>query len=155
MTATVQTRDTAPKLWVVRDRLRYFGKISGSDLNLVEVEIPPGSGTPPHSHASPETFHVLSGEITFTLFDGPAPRQVKAGPGTVVAISSRVPHNYANASDAPAAMTVALDDSMIRFFEDLGRQEAPPSGPPTENEIAEVLAACRRHRIDVMAGAPA
>jgi quercetin dioxygenase-like cupin family protein len=155
MTTRSLTREAAPSLWVVRDRLTFHGPIEGSDLSLVEVEIPPGSGTPPHTHASPETFHVLSGEVTFTVFDGPAPRQVTGTPGATVAIASRVPHNYANASGRPATMLVMLDDSMVACFQDLGRREAPPMGPPSEAEIGAVMDACRRHGIEVMAGAPA
>lgn len=154
MTSRILDHDAAPALWVLRDRLRFFGRVPGADLNLIEVEVPPGSGTPPHSHASPETFRVLSGEMTFTLFDGAAPREIRARPGTVVTIESRVPHNYANAGDGPAAMLVLLDDSMIDFFQDLGHADAPPPGPPSDAEIGEVMSACARHGIEIMGGPP-
>lgn len=152
MTTRSITRESAPTLWVLRDRLRFYGQLAGANLNLIEVEVPPGSGTPPHVHASPETFHVQSGEIVFTLFDGPAPRQVRGVAGTVLAIDPRMPHNYANVSDAPASMLVMLEDSMVRFFEDLGRAEPPPAGPPSDGEIAAVMDACRRHGIEVLGG---
>lgn len=145
----------ADALWVVRDRVRFLGELGGSDLNVLEVEVPPGSGTPPHLHASPEIFRVLDGEITFGLFgDGP-PREVAAEAGTVVTVPSRAPHNYRNAGTAPAKMLVVLESSMAAFFRDLGRREEPPAGPPSEDEIAAVMAACARHDITILGGPPA
>lgn len=151
---TISSPETAETVWVVRDRIRFMGEVPGADLALLEVEVPAGSGTPPHVHASPEVFRVLRGAITYGLFDGPAPRVVVAGPGTVVTVPSRVPHNYHNAGPDPAAMLVLVDRSMVAFFRDLGRREAPAGGPPTESEVAEVFAACARHRITLLGGPP-
>jgi quercetin dioxygenase-like cupin family protein len=151
---TITTPDRAETLWVVRDRLRFLGDVPGTELALIELEVPPGAGTPPHTHASPEVFRVLCGEVTFGLFDSNPPREVVDGPGTVVSVPSRVPHNYRNASDRPATVLVLLDRTMIAFFRDLGRTEAPPAGPPSEAEIAGVLAACARHDIHLLAGPP-
>jgi quercetin dioxygenase-like cupin family protein len=145
----------ADALWVVRDRIRFLGEVAGSDLAVVEVEVPPGSGTPPHRHASPEIFRVLSGELTFGSFgDGP-PTEVAAGAGTVVTVPSDVPHNYRNAGAAPASMLVVVERSMVAFFRELGRREAPPAGPPGDDEIAAVLTACARHGITILGGPPA
>jgi uncharacterized RmlC-like cupin family protein len=69
----------------------------------------------------------------------------------VVTVPTRVPHNYANASTAPASMLVVVERTMIDFFRDLGRREAPPQQPPGPDEIAAVLAACDRHGITVLA----
>lgn len=52
-------------------------------------------------------------------------------------------------------MLVVLDHSMVRFFRDLGRLDVPPAGPPSDDEIATVMAACARHGILVLGGAPA
>ncbi len=145
----------ADALWVVRDRVRFMGELAGTDLAVLEVEVPPGSGTPPHVHASPEIFRVLRGELTFGRFgDGP-PSEVVAGEGTVVTVPSRVPHNYRNASAEPAAMLVVVERAMAAFFRDLGRREAPPAGPPTDAELREVLAACLRHHITILGAPPA
>jgi quercetin dioxygenase-like cupin family protein len=153
--ATILTPDTAPALYVVRDRICFYGPVPGSDLKLVEVEVPPGSGTPPHRHASPETFRILEGEITFGLFaQDRAPEQVAAGPGAVVRVESWAAHNYVNAGAVTARMLVLLEDSMIGFFEDLGSSIAPQAGPPCEAEINAILAACGRHGIEVLAGPP-
>jgi hypothetical protein len=69
----------------------------------------------------------------------------------VVTIGSHEPHNYVNASGAPAEMLVVLEQSMKAFFQDLGRAHEPQMGPPSEAEIGEVMSACQRHGIDVLA----
>jgi quercetin dioxygenase-like cupin family protein len=155
---TARINITAPQdaetLWLVRDRLRFMGDLAGSDLSIVEVEVPSGSGTPPHRHASLEIFRVLSGEITFGLFEDGPPRQVRASAGTVVTVPSNIGHNYANTSDAPASMLVVVERSMTDFFRDLGSTSTPPAGPPSDAEIAAVMAACARHGIVMLGGKP-
>jgi uncharacterized cupin superfamily protein len=127
--------------------------VEGTDLKLVEVEVPPGSGSPPHRHASPETFRILEGEVTFGLFaQGQAPEQVVTGPGAVVRVAAWAGHNYVNMGPTPARMLVILDDRMIGFFEDLGTATTPEAGPPSEAEIGAIMAACQKHGIEVLAG---
>lgn len=145
---------TAPVRWVVRDRVSFLGAVPGSDWVLLEVEVPPGSGTPPHRHESPEVFHVLEGELHIGLLDEQPPREVVAQPGAVVSLPAGVAHNYRNASRAPARTLVIADRSMEAFFQDLGRAEAPAGGPPSEEELTAVRVACARHRIEILGGAP-
>lgn len=149
-TITATTAAQAETVWVVRDRIKFMGDVPGTDLSLVEVEVPPGSGTPPHTHASPEAFRVLSGEVTFGIFESGPPRFVVAGAGTVVTVPPQTPHNYQNTGSGPAAMLVVVDRSMIAFFRDLGRRDAPVGGPPDPAEISAVLAACARHGVAVL-----
>lgn len=140
--------------WVVRDRVRFMGELDGTNLTVLEVEVPPGSGTPPHLHESPEIFRVLDGEITFGLFEVGPPRTVIAGAGTVVTVPSQLPHNYQNSGATPASMLVVVERSMAEFFRDVGRADAPPAGPPSPGEIAAVIGACARHNITLL-GRPA
>ncbi len=157
MTASISitTPQDAEALWVVRDRVRFMGDLAGTALSVLEVEVPPGSGTPPHRHDSPEIFRVLSGELTYGIFaDGP-PQFVTAAPGTVITVPSQLPHNYENRSESVATMLVVVERSMAAFFRDLGRRETPPAAPPSAAEIDAVLAACQRHGIVVLGGPPA
>lgn len=154
MTVTITPEANLPTLWVIRDRLRLLGALPGRETHLLLVDLPPGSGTPPHRHASPEFFRVTGGEITFTLFDQTPPAAVTAKPGTVVAIDPWVGHNYANTGPGPAAMEVMLDASMVAFFEEVGRADPPPAGPPSTEEIGRVMAACDRHGIEILAPEP-
>jgi len=142
----------AEVLWVVRDRIRFMGEVAGTGLSVLEVEVPPGSGTPPHLHASPEIFRVLDGEIAFGIFEDGAAREVVAGAGAVVTVPSRVAHGYRNAGVGPATMLVVVERLMIDFFRDLGRLETPPQGPPNDAELAAVFSACARHDISLLSG---
>lgn len=134
-------------LWVVADRIRFLGGLPGSDLAMIEVAVPTGSGTPPHSHASAEMFYVTSGQLTLRLFasEGEPPTVVAAGPGEVVRIPSHMPHNYANEGSEPVKMVVLLEPAMIAFFRDIGT-ETPQDTP----DCARLGAAMEKHGITVL-----
>lgn len=144
------TRDNAEALWVVRDEVRFMGEVPEKGLSILEVTVPPGSGTPPHKHESIEIFRVLSGEVTFTLFDTNPPARLVAQTGDVLTLRSYQPHNYANTGSVPAQMIAIVEDSMSRFFRDLGENRVPPAGPPSAEEIGAVMAACQRNGIEVL-----
>jgi len=150
MTTAYKTRDEAEALWVIRDQVRFMGDVPGKNLSVLEVSVPPGSGTPPHKHESIEVFRILSGEITFTLFDTTVPQQIIAGPGSVLTLSPYQPHNYINTGTEEAEMIVIIENSMVNFFRDLGRPDRPDASPPSEAEIGAILAACTRHGIQVI-----
>jgi quercetin dioxygenase-like cupin family protein len=133
-------------LWVVADRVRFLGGLPGSNLELIEVEVPPGSGTPPHTHASPEMFYVLDGELTVHHFPaGGPPKATVAGPGTTIRIEPMAAHNYSNDSRGPVRMLVLIERSMITFFRDIGTVE-----PQAELDFAQIGAAMQRHGIEVL-----
>ena len=143
----------ARTLWVLGDQVRFMGQVDGTDLHVLDVVVPPGSGTPPHTHRSPEIFRVSEGEVTFGIFgDGP-PRMIVAGPGTVVTVPSNVGHNYQNRGSSPAVMTSILETQMVDFFSEIGSREQPPAGPPAPEAIEAVMAACARHGIRVLEAA--
>ncbi|RWD99683.1 cupin domain-containing protein [Mesorhizobium sp.] len=146
MNFNVTTPEATQTLWVVADRIRLLGGIADSSLELIEVEVPPGSGTPPHSHASPELFYVLEGALTVRHFGAGGPPEVTvAGPGTSVRIGPRAPHNYSNDSGRPVRMLVLVEPSMIAFFRDIGtvEQQAQP-------DFARIGAAMQRHGIEAL-----
>ncbi|AGS25010.1 cupin domain-containing protein [Rhizobium etli] len=145
-----KTQESAEALWVVRDKVQFMGEVPEMGLSVVEVTVPPGSGTPPHKHQSIEIFRVLSGEITFTLFDAALPTQIVAHAGDVLTLRSYQPHNYVNTSNLPAQMLAIVENSMSRFFRDLGHSELPPAGLPSTEEIKAVMAACQRHGIEIL-----
>ena len=152
--ATIVRGREAEALWVIRDRVRFMGEVAGAGLTILEVDVPPGSGTPPHHHASPEIFRVLAGEIVFAVFGTAEPSRLTADAGTVVTVPARVPHSYQNVGTTDASMLVVVERSMADFFRDLGQPHPPPAGPPTDGEVARVLAACARHGITVLGGPP-
>ncbi len=67
---------------------------------LIDMRVPDGGGPPPHRHDFEEMFTVLEGEIEFT-FRGEK-HTVRAG--STVNVPANAPHNFRNASGAPARM---------------------------------------------------
>lgn len=148
---TYRTPDTDDYVWVLGDQVRFLGTVDERDLHVVDVTVPPGSGTPPHRHPSIEIFRVAEGQITFALFgDGP-PRLVTAGPGAVLTIPAGFGHNYQNSGATPARMTAVIEGQMRDFFRDVGALAPPPPGPPSPDDLARVIAACGRHGIELLA----
>jgi quercetin dioxygenase-like cupin family protein len=146
MSIDVTTTHEGETRWVVADRIRFLGGLAGSNLELVEVEVPPGSGTPPHSHASPELFYVIDGEITIRYFAADAPpTMILAGAGTSVRIERHAPHNYMNESGKPARMLVIVEPSMTAFFREIGTTE-----PQAQPDFARIGAAMQRHGIHAL-----
>ncbi|MEI4488346.1 cupin domain-containing protein [Frigidibacter sp. MR17.14] len=144
MTLDVNASNAADTLWVVGDRIRFLGGLSASDAELVEVDVPPGSGTPPHSHASAEMFYILSGTLTLRSFPEAGGRlaEVTATAGDAIRIAPGLWHNYSNDSDGPVKMLVLLAPSMVAFFREAGTPE-----PQAVPDLARLGAAMARHGI--------
>ncbi|WP_353476732.1 cupin domain-containing protein (plasmid) [Salipiger sp. H15] len=140
----------ADAIWVVGDRIRFLGGLPTTDVELIEVDVPPGSGTPPHSHASAEMFYILSGELTVRDFSeaGHPPSVTVAKPGDAITVASRKAHNYSNEGDMPVKMLVLIEPSMIAFFREAGTSE-----PQAEPDSARLGAAMERHGIDLLGAA--
>lgn len=139
----------ADTLWVVGDRLRFHGGLGGQGPELIEVEVPAGSGTPPHRHAAAEMFLVLEGELTVGDFaDGRPPVLRRLGAGGTARVAGWAPHNYANESDRPVRMLVLIEPQMIDFFRDIGTVER--QGTP---DFERMGAAMARHGIEIAATA--
>lgn len=150
MSFDVNRLEGGDALWVVGDRIRFLGGLPASGTELIEVEVPAGSGTPPHSHESAELFYIVSGEMTLRQFpaNGEPPAVIVAGPGEAVRIAPHMPHNYANESGEPAKMLVLLEPAMIAFFRDVGtdeRQDRP--------DFARLGVAMERHGIHLLPAA--
>lgn len=147
MKADIEIPTDGNETWVVGDRIRFLGGLPGHDLELIVVDVPPGSGTPPHTHASAEMFYIVAGDLTVRLFEGPGapPTVTVAGPGAAIRIPPRLPHNYANESGAPVRMLALLETSMTAFFRDVGTPE-----PQVAPDFARLGAAMERHGIDVL-----
>ena len=135
------------------DQVRFMGDVAGANLSVVDVTVMPGSGTPPHRHASPEIFRVTEGEVTFGIFGEGAPRMITASAGTVVTVPAWLGHNYSNQSGKLARFAAVLESEMVRFFEDVGVADMPPPGPPSDELIGRIMAACQRHGIEVLEAA--
>lgn len=148
--------DQGETLCVLGDRVTLKGGLEQPDLVLAEVEVPPGAGTPLHSHASPEVFRILAGALEFTtLAEDGTRRRVRAAAGDMISVPSGTPHGYANAGAEPALVLALFDRSMERFFRAVGTgPESAPAGPPGPELLARVLAAAQAHGIRIMEQGP-
>ncbi|WP_249730034.1 MULTISPECIES: cupin domain-containing protein [unclassified Chelatococcus] len=133
-------------VWVAGDRIRFLGTVPETQLELIEVEIPAGSGTPPHLHESPELFFIVAGELTVRQFRMTgAPDVIRAEQGATILIPSRVPHNYTNESGSTVRMLAVLKSSMTAFFREIAAVE-PVQGEP---DFGMIGAAMLRHGVEI------
>lgn len=148
MTITITPRERIETYWVVADQLRFLGQLPGTDTWLIETEAPPGSGTPPHTHASPELFVVTKGRLTLRSFGPEGVKTIQLGVGESAAIGSMEPHNYTNETSEPVHFLIVLDESMITFFREIGK-DTPPA-PGAEPDFAAIAGAMARHGIGMV-----
>ena len=119
---------------VAGDVYRFLGAGAGTDGSyvLLEAEVPPGAGPPPHMHAREEEgFYILEGEVDFTA-EGTTLRAAREAlylnmPKTTHGIGSR------NNTDRPARMLILCAPAGIEHF----FFEADGQPPEALAEIAE------------------
>jgi quercetin dioxygenase-like cupin family protein len=150
--ARLHAAGSGNSFWVMNDCVTVRAKLDGTPLNVIDVMVPPGCGTPPHTHRSVEIFRILEGSLTiWSMIDGVA-SEYEAGPGDVVTIPENAPHGYRNAASRPVIFTAIVDDQMIAFFEEVASKEAP-SGPPSADMINRLMELTGRHKIQVLEAA--
>jgi uncharacterized cupin superfamily protein len=112
---TVMRPEQGPTVRVAGDLYRLLGTGAGTDAGyvLLEAQVPPGGGPPPHMHAREEEgFYVLEGEIDFTA-EG---KTLRAGPGTYLNMPKTTPHSFRNNTEAPARMLIVCAPAGIEHF---------------------------------------
>jgi quercetin dioxygenase-like cupin family protein len=135
--ARPETDDRLPHLGVVGDT--YTILLTGEDTAgrycLIDMHIPPGGGPPPHRHDFEETFVLLVGELEAT-FRG-VKQLVRAG--ETIHIPANAPHQFRNASAAPArALCTCAPAGQENFFKEVGIPVATRTTPPPPlDEAAE------------------
>jgi quercetin dioxygenase-like cupin family protein len=82
--------------------------------------IPPGAVVPLHSHADPETFLMIAGELE-GFGDG---RWVRVGPGDVYHVPGNVKHAWRNRFDETAIMYLVSTATIGRFFLEVAGKSA-------------------------------
>ena len=91
---------------------------TNGELVAIDLELPPGGRVPGPLHLHPlqeERFEVVEGTMRFRL----RRERVVAGPGELVVVPPRVPHDFANHGDEPALVRVEIRPAleMERLFE--------------------------------------
>jgi quercetin dioxygenase-like cupin family protein len=110
--------------------------------------IPPRGIVPMHSHADPETFIAVAGEVEGLVHSGEAFQWVPVAPGDVFHVPGGVKHAWRNES-AEAAVSLIVSTAKIgRFFREIGTPLAAGStvaGPPSEDAIKHFLETSERY----------
>jgi quercetin dioxygenase-like cupin family protein len=135
--AQPNTDENLPHIGVVGDTYTILltGKDTAGRYCLVDMHIPPAGGPPPHRHDFEETFTLLQGELEFT-FRGV--RQT-VRPGETIHIPANAPHQFRNASAAPARLLcICSPAGQEEFFAKVGIRVATRTTPPPRlDEAAE------------------
>ncbi|QDU38080.1 Quercetin 2,3-dioxygenase [Maioricimonas rarisocia] len=142
---------------IVGDLYRFLATGAETDgrYALWEAIVPPGGGPPPHTHSREvEFFQILEGEVTLLVGD----ETIVAGPGHFVHMPIGTRHAFRNESETTARMLIGVAPAGIEemFFEvgvPLDSPDETPQ-PPTEEEIARLLATAPRYGITIEAPPP-
>jgi quercetin dioxygenase-like cupin family protein len=91
---------------------------TGGDLVTIRLELPAGRRVPGGLHIHPlqeERFEVVEGAMRFRM----GRKRVVAGPGEVLVVPPRVPHDFANVGDETAVVRVDISPAlkMEQLFE--------------------------------------
>lgn len=109
----------------------YTILVSGGDTDgrycLIDMQIPPKGGPPPHRHDFEEVFSISEGEIEFT-FRGEK-NILRAG--ETINIPANAPHNFTNATDKPAKMLclcapAGQDEYFLQIGDPLESRDSKP-----------------------------
>ena len=115
--------------------LLLSGRDTAGRYSLIDMYVPPGGGPPPHRHDFEESFTILEGEIEAT-FRGKK-QVVRAG--ETINIPANAPHQFRNASDAPARLLcICSPAGQEEFFKEVGVEVATRTTlAPKLDEAAE------------------
>jgi quercetin dioxygenase-like cupin family protein len=120
-------------------------KVSSEDVGgrycVVEIQSPPGGGTPMHvHHREYENFYVLEGEFTVHV----GGHVHRAAAGSFLFAPREIPHRYENTGQSTGRLLVMAEPGGLdRMFEEF--QGAIVAGRPDMDKIGEI---CRRYEIE-------
>ncbi|ADW70153.1 cupin domain-containing protein [Granulicella tundricola] len=118
--------------WKVR------GEDSAHAYTIFELHLAPGGGVDLHSHASPESFYVLEGEMTFfRIVDGTQEAFV-CGPGSTIVIPPNALHALFNKSAGACRLLDVSTVSHQDFFDEVQAADRNESFASLEPKVAGV-----------------
>lgn len=114
------------------------GEQTAGRFTTIDMHVPPGGGPAPHRHDFEEMFTVLEGEVEAT-FRG---QKSTVRAGETINIPANAPHQFTNASQAPARLLcVCAPSGQELFFEQVGVRVAGRTTPPPKLDDKEQAAA--------------
>lgn len=138
-------------LSIVGDVLTFkaVGEDTDGQYTLVEVQVDPEIGPPPHIHyREDEAFYIQEGELEFQLDD----QIVIATPGTFLYSPKGHLHSFTNKTNQRAKMLAWFMPAGIeKFFAEIGVEvDSPdaPAVPATPAAIERILAVAPKYGIE-------
>jgi quercetin dioxygenase-like cupin family protein len=110
--------------------------------------IPPGGVVPLHSHADPETFLAISGEVEGLVHTPEGFGWTLIRPGDVFHVPGDERHAFRNQSREPAVNVIVTTARIARFFREIGAPIAPgttAAAPPSADVIEHFLETSERY----------
>lgn len=139
----------AKPLFVLGDHVQRQARLEGTWLNVFDVTVPAGGGTPLHSHASPEVFRIIEGTLAVQQMTDAGLAETEAQAGDIISIAGNVPHGYSNAGPDAVVFAAIIDNEMAAYFEvaDIG----PDSGSAADDNAEHFVVAANAHGIRILA----
>lgn len=112
------------------------------EYELFEINAPIGSGIPPHRHAWPEAYYVLSGALAVQV----GARQIELAPGGTVTVPPNAAHTFTVSAPGTSFLAFSLTAASGHLFADLDR--TVPTDRPMEEIIPLVMEVAARNGVE-------
>jgi mannose-6-phosphate isomerase-like protein (cupin superfamily) len=140
---------TAETLNVLGPTVRFLAGPAGSDDSpcVMEGTIPPEGIVPLHSHADPEIFLPVSGELEGLSQANGNFEWVRVAPGAIFHVPPNARHAWRNPARVPAVVIIVTTARMARFFREIGTpyREGEPPKRPTNAALAHFQEVSKRY----------
>ena len=129
--------------------IKATGKDTGGAYAMIEMLVPPQSGSPLHLHTrEAESFYILEGTLSFWLAD----QKRTGGVGCLVIAPPGLSHAFKNEGDMPArALPLITPAGLEKFFEEVGSPLEASAGPKevSPEDLERVKATAPRYGVEV------
>jgi quercetin dioxygenase-like cupin family protein len=138
--------------WVLGDlyTFKVVGEDTGGSFSMVEVEVQPQNGPPPHiHHREDETFYVLDGDFSFLHGE----RTFMATAGSFVHIPMGTIHTFKNVGKGVGRFLVVITPpGFEKFLEEVGESFVDKSNPPpvSQEAVQKLLALAPKYHLEVI-----
>lgn len=148
----VLTAKDSESVSVAGDRYTFLTTSEETDGQFAQMEfyIPPGSGSPPHTHHhEDEFFYIIKGKMLFHI-DG---NEVEATAGDFLFGPKDVPHNFHNIGTEPAMMICTVMPAGLEdYFREVGiplpsRYSEPLT--PTEEDKEKMIILASKYNLEI------
>lgn len=118
-------------------------------FTLIETQLPPGGGAPPHIHHDEEEgFYILDGQVSITCGE----QTWTAGPGSFAMLPRGIPHSFSVSSRSDARMLQITSPAQFeRFAAEMGEPARSMTMPePAEVDVPKLLSIVPKYGIEML-----